>query len=102
VGRFEQNSRLILPTRLEECLMAIPHGGAALPLFKAVAVKEVISVRSQARGVANDWLMDGKPGLRYGTLEEPPRLAGAPTSSSEREPMAREASAPIQVSTASW
>jgi len=39
-----------------------------------VAVKKVIWVVSQARGLASDWPIDGKPGLRCGVLREPSRL----------------------------
>ena len=52
---------------------------------RGVAVKKVISVRSQARGLANDCPMDGKPGLRSGVLREPSRLPCC----SERCPTAR-------------
>jgi hypothetical protein len=49
------------------------------------AVKKVISVRSQARGLANDRPIARKPGLRCGVLREPSRLPRC----SERCPTAR-------------
>jgi len=53
------------PARLEELRQ---RGAARLKRAPRaeppVAVKKVISVRSQARGLANDWPIDRKPGLR--------------------------------------
>jgi len=55
------------PARLEELRQ---RGAARLKRAPRaeppVAVKKVISVRSQARGLANDWPIDRKPGLRWG------------------------------------
>jgi hypothetical protein len=55
------------------------------PCLPPVAVKKFISVRSQARGLANDWPIDEKLRLRCGVLREPSRLPCC----SERCPAAR-------------
>ena len=43
-----------------------------------VAVKKVISARSQARGLANDWPMDGKTGQQSGALRQAVRSLSCP------------------------